>query len=128
MALKSNNLVLAARDERPDAMGPILSQDGEFFTDFMDVLTMRPGSHPKTFRVLHIASLIGSFAALYFKSTYDIPRPSQICPALLPPITVPGHASWPSGHSTQAHFMWRCIMRVLASAGDGCCRPGRIQR
>jgi hypothetical protein len=64
---------------------------------------------------LHIASLIGSFAALFFKGKYDLPRPSQICPALLPPIPVPGHASWPSGHSTQAHLMMRCMVRVFAT-------------
>ena len=96
-------------------MGPILSQDVEFFTDFLAVLTIRPGSHPQTWRVLHIASLIGSFAALYFKGKYDLPRPSQICPALLPPIPVPGHSSWPSGHSTQAHLMKNCMLRIFAA-------------
>ena len=80
--LQINNLVLAARDERPDAMGLILSQDVEFFTDFLAVLTIRPGSHPQTWRVLHIASLIGSFAALYFKGKYDwgkfqVPTPNR---------------------------------------------------
>jgi hypothetical protein len=64
---------------------------------------------------LNIASLIGSFAALYFKDKYDLPRPSQICPALLPPIPVPGHSSWPSGHSTQAHLMKNCMLRVFAA-------------
>ena len=112
--LQIDNLVLAARDERPDAMGAILSQDVEFFTDFLAVLTIRPGSHPQTWRVLNIASLIGSFAALYFKSTYDLPRPSQLCPALLPPIPVPGHSSWPSGHSTQAHLMKNCMLKIFA--------------
>jgi len=41
------------------------------------------------------------------------PRPSQLCPALLPPIEVPGHASFPSGHSTQAHLMALCMNQVL---------------
>jgi hypothetical protein len=111
-----DNLVLAARDERPDAMGLILSQDVEFFTDFLAVLTIGPSSHPKTWRVLNIASLIGSFAVLYFKGKYNVPRAPQICPALLPPIPVPGHASWPSGHSTQAHLMKNCMLRVFAAA------------
>jgi hypothetical protein len=97
-------------------MGLILAQDGEFFTDFCAVLTIRPASHPKTFRVLHIASLIGSFAALYFKDKYDLPRPSQRCPALLPPIPVPGHSTWPSGHSTQAHLMKNLMLRVFAAS------------
>jgi hypothetical protein len=53
---------------------------------------------------------------LYFKDKYDLPRPSQRCPALLPPIPVPGHASWPSGHSTQAHLMKNLMLRVFAAA------------
>ena len=110
-----DNLVLAARDERPDAMGLILSQDGEFFSDFLAVLTIRPATHPQTWRVLNIASLIGSFAALYLKGKWDLPRPTQICPALLPPIPVPGHSSWPSGHSTQAHLMKNCMLRIFAA-------------
>jgi hypothetical protein len=68
--------------------------------------------------VLNIASLIGSFAALYLKDKYDLPRPSQICPALLPPIPVPGHSSWPSGHSTQAHLMKNCMLRIFAATAS----------
>jgi hypothetical protein len=113
-----DDLVVAARDERADAMGEILSQDIEFISDFMGVLSITPGSHPKTYRVLHIASLIGSFAALYFKGAYERPRPSQLCPALLPPIPVPGHSSFPSGHSTQAHLMARCITHMLVVVPD----------
>ena len=56
-----------ARDERASALGEILTQDVEFITAFMEALAMKPGSHFRTFRVLHIASLIGSFAALHFK-------------------------------------------------------------
>ena len=108
-------LVLDARDERPDAIGAILSQDVEFFTDFLALLNMKPGSHPQTWRVLNIASLIGSFAALYLKNKWDLPRPSQLCPALLPPIPVPGHSSWPSGHSTQAHLMKNVMLRIFAT-------------
>jgi len=51
---------------------------------------------------------------MYYKGLYQRPRPSQLCPALLPPIVIPGHASFPSGHSTQAHLMALCIGDVLA--------------
>jgi membrane-associated phospholipid phosphatase len=110
-----NLLVNAARDERPQAMGEILSQDVEFITDFMGLLTITPGSHPNTYRVLHAASLIGSYAVLYYKGYRGRPRPSQLRPALLPPIPVPGHASWPSGHATQAWLMMLSIEYVLTN-------------
>jgi UDP-N-acetylmuramoylalanine-D-glutamate ligase len=35
---------------------------------------------------------------------------------LLPPIVVPGHASFPSGHSTQTHLMVLCMNDVLTGA------------
>jgi hypothetical protein len=119
-------LTLAARDERAAAMGEILSQDVEFTTDFMALLSITPGSHPNTYRVLHIASLIGSYAVLYYKGLRDRPRPSQVCPALLPPIPMPGHASWPSGHATQAWLKALCIEHVLQGAQSGTLTPGDI--
>jgi len=119
-------LTLAARDERAPAMGEILSQDVEFTTDFMALLAITPGSHPNTYRVLHIASLIGSYAVLYYKGLYNRPRPSQLCPALLPPIPMPGHASWPSGHATQAWLKALCIEHVLQGAQPGTLTPSDL--
>ena len=75
----------------------------------------RPASFPATNRVLNIASLIGTFTAMYFKGKNDRPRPSQLCPALMPPLAVPGHASFPSGHSTQAHLMALCMTDVFGT-------------
>ena len=111
-------LAAMARDERASALGEILTQDVEFITAFMEALTITPGSNPKTFRILHIASLIGSYTALHFKETFDRPRPSYEVPALLPPIPVPGHSAFPSGHATQAHLMVECIDYVYSLASE----------
>jgi membrane-associated phospholipid phosphatase len=124
--LEIDQLTLAARDERAPAMVEILSQDVEFTTDFMALLAITPGSHPNTYRVLHIASLIGSYAALYYKGLGARPRPSQLCPALLPPIPMPGHASWPSGHATQAWLKALCMEHVLEGAQSGTLTPGDL--
>jgi membrane-associated phospholipid phosphatase len=112
-----DELVVAARDERPEALGEILSQDVEFITDFMGLLAITPGSHPHTYRLLHLANLIATYAAMHFKGKKSRPRPSHNCPALRPPIPVPGHASFPSGHATQAYLMALFIERALASKG-----------
>ena len=114
-------MVSAARDERADALGEILSQADEFISYFLNLLTANPGAYPATTKVLTIASQVGTFCAMYYKGLYQRPRPSHICPALLPPLAVPGHASFPSGHSTQAHLMALCMVDVLATwpdAGD----------
>src|SRR5262249_36104113 len=107
-------------------MGEILSQDVEFTTDFMALLAITPGSHPNTYRVLHIASLIGSYAVLYYKGLRNRPRPSQLCPALLPPIPMPGPASWPSGHATPAWLKARRIEPVLQGVLSGTLTTGDL--
>jgi membrane-associated phospholipid phosphatase len=108
-----SGLVIAASNERADALAEILSQANEFISYFLNMMTARPGSYPATTKVLSIASLVGTFVVMYFKNLYSRPRPSQLCPALLPPIEIPGHASFPSGHSTQAHLMALCMNDVF---------------
>jgi hypothetical protein len=105
--------VTTAQDERADALGEILSQAEEFISYFMNLMTTRPTSYPATLRILNIASLVALFVSMYYKGFYKRPRPSELCPALLPPIVVPGHASFPSGHATQARLMARSIGKVL---------------
>jgi hypothetical protein len=46
--------------------------------------------------------------AMYYKGVYNRRRPSQLEPLLLPPVAVPGHASYPSGHATQAFLIAKC--------------------
>ena len=53
---------------------------------------------------------------MHYKAKFNRERPSQVCPALLPPIPVPGHASYPSGHATQAHLMALCVADVVRNA------------
>jgi len=105
-------------DERPAALGEILGQDREFMRYFLSVMGASPISHPATFTVLNAANLVATMAAMHFKSKFDRPRPSQLIPALLPPIPVPGHASYPSGHSTQAHLFARCATAILQGTPD----------
>jgi len=109
-----DNLVTAAQDERADALGEILGQADEFISYFMNLMTTRPTAYPATLRMLNIASLVALFVSMYYKGFYKRPRPSELCPALLPPIVVPGHASFPSGHATQARLMARCMGDVLS--------------
>src|SRR3954452_18457385 len=68
--------------------------------------------------MLRIANFIGGYCAMYYKGLFQRPRPSMVWPPLLPPIAVPGHASFPSGHSTQAHLIQLCLKDVLANRPD----------
>jgi membrane-associated phospholipid phosphatase len=107
-------------DERPDALGEILGQDKEFMRYFVAVMGATVGTHPATALVLNAANLVATMAVMLFKSKFDRVRPSQLIPSLLPPVPVPGHASYPSGHSTQAHLFALCATKILqAPSGTG---------
>jgi hypothetical protein len=118
-----DQLVLAARDERADALSEIIAQDTELLSYFMALLTMTPNGYPNTFRLLNFASIVSMFTVLHFKGgTNDYkqrPRPTHLCPALLPPIPVPGHPAYPSGHSTEAHLIAAVLNEILANSIQG---------
>ena len=107
-----NDLLDAAREERADALDEIISQHDEFASYFLNLMSAESG-YPATAKLLTIVSFIGGFCGMYFKGKYRRPRPTMLCPALLPPLGVPGHASFPSGHSTQGHLMALCLQDAL---------------
>ena len=118
--LEIETLKTMVLDERPDALGEILGQNQEFMRYFVAAMGATAGTHPATMIVLNAANLVATMTVMYFKTKFDRVRPSQLIPALLPPIPVPGHASYPSGHSTQAHLFALCATEILqATPGVG---------
>lgn len=105
-----------ALNERPDALGEIINQREEFISYFIAVCGGNRSTHPATFRVYCIATLVSSIVTMHFKGHYERPRPAHIAPALMPPLPFPGHASYPSGHSTQAHLFALCAIEMLPAA------------
>src|SRR5262249_27560841 len=59
---------------------------------------------------------IGSFQAMYYKNIFNRARPSRFSPDLMPLIDPPGHASYPSGHATQARLIALCLEQVMPVA------------
>jgi hypothetical protein len=112
------------QNERPDALGEIVAQDAlyeRFAIYFLRLLRISTSSHPKTCTILHAAGLVGLMAVMHFKENpgKDVPprpRPSQLLPALLPPVPVPGHPAYPSGHATQSMLMALLLLEVLPEA------------
>ena len=60
-----------------------------------------------------IAMQIAQFQAIWHKAYWNRPRPSQLYPVLLPPIAVPAHAAYPSGHATEAHLLAMVLEEIL---------------
>jgi len=76
------------------------------------LLALDHSTYPKTFQVLNLAVRIGQIVAAYYKWKYKRPRPSYVCPGLLPPYGPPAHTSFPSGHALQSWLLTGLLTKV----------------
>ena len=114
-------LIKYAEDERSDALGEIVAQDAfydHFAIYFMRLLRITTGSHPHTCALLQVAGLVGLMATMHYKANpgggrAPRVRPNQLIPALMPPVEVPGHPSFPSGHAMQSMFMALLLLEAM---------------
>jgi hypothetical protein len=98
---------------RPEVTEEALAQANDVVGYWSGLLMFSRFSHPWTFRLARIAIVVGEFVAMKLKRDHQRPRPSQLSPALMPPIPVPGHASYPSAHATQAYLLSALMARVM---------------
>ena len=59
---------------------------------------------------------ISAFVAPHFKNTALRPRPSQIAPALHPPVPIPGTPSYPQQHGLSAYLIANSLGYLLPAA------------
>ncbi len=94
-------------------MAEITAQNNAVLQYFQGILGFGMRSHPATSYLAIAAARIASFAVMHYKERFNRMRPSSVMPGLLPPLTVPGHAAYPSGHSTQAYLIAMCLEVVM---------------
>jgi hypothetical protein len=98
-------LIHLQQTARPTAFGEIVAQDQTFQWYITAQMGVSPGSQPNTYLMLKMAARIGELVMVKLKRHFNQVRPSQIYPALLPPVDVAPHASYPSGHSLCSHLI-----------------------
>jgi acid phosphatase (class A) len=69
-------------------------------------------STPATYLLVRVARRIGEHVGMCLKQEFRFPRPSQLCPAIVPMVDPPLHPSFPSGHALQSHLISRCMKDV----------------
>jgi hypothetical protein len=106
--------LLAAMEFRDNLMSEALAQMDSFADYFQGALSFSRATHPCTHLLYQGAMRSAEFAVMHYKNKFQRPRPSQLWPELLPPIQVPGHASFPSGHATQANTVAKVLRTVAA--------------
>ncbi len=111
---------------RQEVMAEALAQSTDMVGYWAGLLMFSRFSHPWTFRLARIAIVVGEFVAMTLKRQIQRPRPSQLSPALMPPVPVPGHASYPSGHATQAYLLSALMAQVMPAAATAALGPNPL--
>jgi hypothetical protein len=101
---------------RAGDLDEVTSQMNSFDAYFRGALGYSVSSHPCTNFLVQGAMRVAEFAAMYYKNQFQRPRPYQLWPQIMPPVAVPGHASFPSAHSTQANTIALVLQAVAAAA------------
>jgi membrane-associated phospholipid phosphatase len=86
-------------------MAEALAQRSAILRYWSGLLMFGQASHPLTYALGFIAIQVGQFQAMHYKYKVNRPRASQLSNRLMPPIDPPGHASYPSGHATEAYLL-----------------------
>jgi hypothetical protein len=111
------NAELSELDElvyyRPSVLAEATAQNSGILQYFSGILDFDLRSRPATVYLCVVALRIASFQAMHYKYKYDRVRPPRLSPRLMPPIEPPGHASFPSGHATQARLIALCLEQVM---------------
>ncbi len=102
--------------ERAKALPEINTQSTDFPLYWLGLLMMSSSSHPATYELLKVASRVGEMLMSFYKLKFNRPRPHQLCPDLMPILSVPGHASYPSGHSLVSHLLSHAAAEVRPDA------------
>lgn len=93
-------------------------QSANIATYFFHLMGLDPQAKPATVELLNCATAIANLVKMQYKAHYRRPRPSTLCPGLVPPWGPPGHPAFPSGHSLVAHLVALFLLSV----------PGLAQR
>jgi hypothetical protein len=108
-----DELCLLAVTERPEALGEIVQQHQNFQVCWLQFLNLTQASHPQTFLLMKFAARVGEMAMMVLKRRHPKrARPSQFCPMLYPPVSIPGHASYPAGHALISQLTSECLAEL----------------
>jgi membrane-associated phospholipid phosphatase len=90
---------------RDGALTETLAQRNGLIPYCQGIAGFSAASHPRTTELLLYAMTIAGFMVMPLKYHHSRPRPWTLMPELVPPIDVPGHPAYPSGHAMTAHLM-----------------------
>jgi hypothetical protein len=107
--------VLDASIDRADRALEILDQaSGQGALHYWTgMLRIDPSKDRNTFLLMLVARKIGEYVAMGLKQYYQMRRPAQVYPLIMPLIDGPDTPSFPSSHSLQAHLITGVLKLAL---------------
>ena len=113
-------ILRAAADLRADRMAEILSQQGDLLSFFGAQQWLSATRRQWTLLFLGAVYAAVSAVEMGVKHLCSVPRAIDLSPLIQPVIQTPGHSSYPSGHSTEAHAFAVALacLRLAAAEAD----------
>jgi hypothetical protein len=96
--------------------------------NYQTALLTGPESYPNTWQLMNTMNDLALLPVMHFKDRFARARPSQIDPRIEPLIDVPGHPSFPSGHSTQNFLIAHLLSEVIGDDAELIARVFAIAR
>jgi len=110
-------LVDAFSDLRTERTADILAQVVPQSAHWSAIAGLAPERHRYTYEVLGIGLRFAMMQIMRFKHLLECPRPIDLSPRIQPMILTPGYTAFPSGHSTEAHFVAELLTALFSDAG-----------
>ncbi len=101
---------------RSGVIDEAMAQRAGLLTYLRGVVNFRASSHPATYALCAVAIALAQLQDMHWKNVFRRPRPSRLDPRLVPPIEVPGHGAFPSGHACEAMTAALVLEQVLPPA------------
>jgi hypothetical protein len=110
-------LVAGYAELRGDRGAEILAQMGPQTAFWGSIIGLHDHRHKYTLELVSLVLTLTVLVEMRFKAAFACPRPDELSPQIQPMIPTPGHASWPSGHATEA-FAIATVLQALLPKGQ----------
>ena len=107
------DLVANYSELRDDRGAEVLAQVNGGGAFFSSVIGLTAHRHKYTAELLDLAKSLATHVEMRFKHAFACQRPVELSPQIQPMIPTPGHASWPSGHATEAYLTCALLQSLL---------------
>jgi hypothetical protein len=120
------DLVANYADLRADRAREIVAQMSPQYAFWSSVVPLFPARHQKTLEVVRLVLQLAKYAEMNFKHAFGVLRPHELSPQIQPLIQTPVHASFPSGHCTEAHAVAVVLGSLVNTAGAAAATVQRL--